>query len=99
MSGSALWTPRVGVGVRPEVGVGVVAGVSDSPALFAGGSAFEDGDLDVHVLPTTSLGLRVPLSGLDLRAGATALYGVRTASTESGREVFVQPHLGGAVRF
>ncbi len=99
---SALWTPQVSLGVvRPEFGAGVVVGASDSPALYSGGSAVEDGEWDVHVLPTASLGIRLSIGSLDLRAGGTALYGVRAASSQvSGtREVFVQPHVGVAVRF
>ena len=97
---TALWTPDVGGrALRPELGAGVVVGVSDSPALFAGGSSLEDGDLDVHVLPTASLGARLSLGRVDLRAGATALYGVRTPYGRIDREVFVQPQIGLSVRF
>lgn len=97
---AVLWTPDVGGrSLRPEGGVGVVVGVSDSPALFSGGDAAEDGDLDVHMLPTASLGARLTLRTVDLRAGATALYGVKTAWGSGGREMFVQPQIGLSVRF
>lgn len=98
-----LFTPEVArLGrtlLRAELGGGAVVGASDGPSLYSGGGTFEDGKINVHVLPTGLLGARAEFGRVDLRGGVTALYGVRNASAGSGREVFFFPQLGASYRF
>lgn len=96
-------TPLVGrVGgheVRADLGVGVVVGATDGPSLYTGSGAAEDGETDVYVLPTTSVGARAEIGRFDLRAGVNALYGVYRVSTENESELFFVPRLSGGYRF
>lgn len=100
---TVLFTPEVGAvggrAVRAEVGLGAVVGSSDSPSLYSGGSAFEDGVRETQVLPTGLLGARVEFGRVDLRAGASALYGMRNVAVGAEDEVFVFPQLGASYRF
>ena len=91
---AVLWTPEVGRGrLRPELGAGVVVGFSESSVLFRSAPGNER---EFHVLSTASLGLRLGVAGVDLRAGATALYG---AVRLTQRDLGIQPHLGLSARF
>ena len=91
---SVFWTPEVGVGrLRPELGVGVVVGLSRGPGMYQWTSS---GEIELHALPKASLGLRAGVAGVELRAGATALYG-RIQTSE--RRLGLTPHLGLSARF
>lgn len=91
---STAWTPNVRLGrLRPELGAGVVAGFSGSRSLYSTGG--ERPVYDLKALPMMSFGARLAFGGSDLRAGVTALYGVRALE----REVFRHPYLGFGVRF
>lgn len=100
---TALFTPEVGrlgrTTLRAELGGGAVFGATDGPSLYSGGGRFEDGEVDIHVLPTGLLGLRAEVGRVDVRGGVTGLYGVRSAFAGSQRKLFVLPHLGASYRF
>lgn len=85
--------------VRADVGVGLVVGLVDGPSLYSGGDSFEDGTLDIHILPTASAGARVELGRVDLRGGVVALYGVLDSFGNPESEVFLAPRVSAAYRF